>query len=132
MKQLFSIIIAMMFMTISAFAQQQQAQQQQLQIIKPIFTYAQIDLALKLMGKIELTGTEVDAFMEIRGIFYPALVKGANEKKQLTDKVTLDMNVKQADNVLAFLNRTKLIGAEVLTFKEFKDAIFAAAAALKK
>jgi hypothetical protein len=132
MKQLFSIIIAMMIMTTSAFAQQQQAQQQQLQIIKPTFTYGQIDLALKLMTKIELTGTEVDAFLEIRGILYPALAKGANDKKQLTDKVTLDMNVKQADNVLAFLNRTKLIGAEVQTFKEFKDAIFAAAAALKK
>lgn len=132
MKKLFSIIIAMMIMTTSAFAQQQQAQQQQLQIIKPTFTYGQIDLALKLMTKIELTGTEVDAFLEIRGILYPALAKGANDKKQLTDKVTLDMNVKQADNVLAFLNRTKLIGAEVQTFKEFKDAIFAAAAALKK
>lgn len=132
MKHLFSLIIALMIMTTSAFAQQQQAQQQQLQIIKPTFTYAQVDLALKLMTKIELTGTEVDAFLEIRGILYPALVKGANDKKQLTDKVTLEMNVKQADNVLAFLNRTKLIGAEVQTFKEFKDAIFAAAAALKK
>ena len=133
MKHMFSIIICLLMISTSTFAQQQvQQQQQQLQIIKPTFSYAQVELALRLMGKIELTGTEVDAFLEIRGILYPAYAKGANEKKQVTDKVTIEMNVKQADNVLAFLNRTRLIGAEVQTFKEFKDAIFTAAGAFKK
>jgi hypothetical protein len=59
-------------------------------------------------------------------------VKGANEKKQLNDKITLDMNAKQAENVLSFLNRARLTGSEVQTFKEFKDAIFTAAAVLRK
>jgi hypothetical protein len=107
-------------------------QQQQYPIIKPTFTYGQLDLALRLMEKIELNGSEVDAFLEIKSIFYPVLVKGANEKKQLNDKITLDMNAKQAENVLAFLNRARLTGSEVQTFKEFKDAIFTAAAVLRK
>jgi hypothetical protein len=42
------------------------------------------------------------------------------------------MNAKQAENVLAFLNRARLTGSEVQTFKEFKDAIFTAAAVLRK
>jgi len=128
MKHLFSVIVTLLFITGISFAQQQQ----QYPIIKPTFTYGQLDLALRLMEKIELNGAEVDAFLEIKGLFYPVLVKGANEKKQLNDKVTLDMNAKQADNVLAFLNRARLTGAEVQTFKEFKDAIFAAAAVLRK
>ena len=129
MKYLFSVIVTLLFITGTTFAQQQQ---QQFPIIKPTFTYGQLDLALRLMEKIELNGAEVDAFLEIKGLFYPALVKGANEKKQLNDKITLDMNAKQADNVLAFLNRARLTGGEVQTFKEFKDAIFAAAAVLRK
>jgi hypothetical protein len=129
MKYLFSVLLTFLFITGTSFAQQQQ---QQYPIIKPTFTYGQLDLALRLMEKIELNGSEVEAFLEIKGIFYPVLVKGANEKKQLNDKITLDMNAKQADNVLAFLNRARLTGSEVQTFKEFKDAIFAAAAVLRK
>jgi len=128
MKYLFSFIVTLLLITGTTFAQQQQ----QYPVIKPTFTYGQIDLALRLMAKIELNGSEVDAFLEIKSALYPVLVKGANEKKQLNDKITLDMNAKQADNVIAFLNRARLNGSEVQTFKEFKDAIFAAAAVLKK
>lgn len=127
MKYLFSFIVTLLLFTGTTIAQQQQYP-----IIKPTFTYGQLDLALRLMEKIELNGSEVDAFLEIKSIFYPVLVKGANEKKQLNDKITLDMNAKQADNVLAFLNRARLTGSEVQTFKEFKDAIFTAAAVLRK
>ena len=98
MKYLFSFIVTLLLFTGTTIAQQQQ----QFPIIKPTFTYGQLDLALRLMEKIELNGSEVDAFLEIKGIFYPVLVKGANEKKQLNDKITLEMNAKQADNVLAF------------------------------
>lgn len=127
MKYLLSFITIMMMCSGTLFAQQQQ-----LQIIKPTMTYGQIDFALRLMERIELMGSEVDAFLEIKGIMYPALVKGANEKKQVNEKVTLEFNLKQADNILAFLNRARLTGAEVQTFKEFKDALFAAAASLRK
>lgn len=128
MKYLISFFVTLLLITGTTIAQQQQ----QYPIIKPTFTYAQLDLALKLMEKIELNGSEVDAFLEIKSLFYPELVKGANDKKQLNDKITLDMNAKQADNVLAFLNRSRLTGSEVQIFKEFKDAIFSAAAVLKK
>lgn len=128
MKYLVSFFVTLLLITGTTIAQQQQ----QYPIIKPTFTYAQLDLALKLMEKIELNGSEVDAFLEIKSLFYPELVKGANDKKQLNDKITLDMNAKQADNVLAFLNRSRLTGSEVQIFKEFKDAIFSAAAVLKK
>lgn len=128
MKYLVSFFVTLLLITGTTIAQQQQ----QYPIIKPTFTYAQLDLALKLMEKIELNGSEVDAFLEIKSLFYPVLVKGANDKKQLNDKITLDMNAKQADNVLAFLNRSRLTGSEVQIFKEFKDAIFSAAAVLKK
>lgn len=127
MKYLVSFFVTLLLITGTTIAQQQQ----QYLIIKPTFTYAQLDLALKLMEKIELNGSEVDAFLEIKSLFYPVLVKGANDKKQLNDKITLDMNTKQADNVLAFLNRSRLTGSEVQIFKEFKDAIFSAAAVLK-
>ena len=128
MKYLVSFFVTLLLITGTTIAQQQQ----QYPIIKPTFTYAQLDLALKLMEKIELNGSEVDAFLEIKSLFYPELVKGANDKKQLNDKITLDMNTKQADNVLAFLNISRLTGSEVQIFKEFKDAIFSAAAVLKK
>ena len=49
MKYLVSFFVTLLLITGTTIAQQQQ----QYPIIKPTFTYAQLDLALKLMDKIE-------------------------------------------------------------------------------
>lgn len=123
MKKLFSIIIAMMFVTMSMHAQQQQ----QVQTIKPSMPLSEIAFALQLMEGIELMGSEVDALVEIKSILLPPIIKANNEKKQPSEMVTLEFKIPQAQNLLAFLKRAKLNGSDVDRYKKFTDTIIASA-----
>jgi hypothetical protein len=132
MKKTLLMFFALLCISLPAFSQIQQQQQQQFPIIKPTLTYGQIQFALNLMSRIELMGSEVDAFIEIKGVMLPVLVKAEKEQKKLNEKTTLELNVKQADNVIAFMSRGKLQGIEADVYKEFKDALFIAAQSLRK
>lgn len=123
MKKLFSIIIAMMFVTMSMHAQQQQ----QVQTIKPSMPLSEIAFALQLMEGIELMGSEVDALVEIKSILLPPIIKANNDKKQASEMVTLEFKIPQAQNLLAFLKRAKLNGSDVDRYKKFTDTIIASA-----
>lgn len=123
MKHLFSLIIALMLVTMTMQAQQPQ----QVQTIKPSMPLSEIAFALKMLEGIELMGSEVDALVEIRSILLPPIIKANNEKKQASEVVTIEFKIPQAQNLLAFLKRAKLSGADVDRYKQFTDAIIASA-----
>ena len=79
------------------------------------------------MESIELMGSEVDALMDLRLILIPPIVKANNEKKQANEVVTLEFKIQQAQNLLAFLKRAKLNGADVERFKKITDIIISSA-----
>ena len=124
MKHLFSFIIALMIVTMSMQAQQQS---QQVQTIKPSMPLSEIAFALKMLEGIELMGSEVDALVEIKSILLPPIIKANNDKKQASEVVTIEFKIPQAQNLLAFLKRAKLSGADVDRYKQFTDAIIASA-----
>ena len=119
MKHLFSFIFTMMILTNGIVAQQQQ----QAQIIKPSMPLSEIAFSIQLLESIELMGSEVDALMDLRLILIPPIVKANNEKKQANEVVTLEFKIQQAQNLLAFLKRAKLNGADVERFKKITDII---------
>lgn len=123
MKHLFSLIIALMLVTMTMQAQQPQ----QVQTIKPSMPLSEIAFALKMLEGIELMGSEVDALVEIKSILLPPIIKANNEKKQASEVVTIEFKIPQAQNLLAFLKRAKLSGADVDRYKQFTDAIIASA-----
>ena len=99
------------------------AQQQNQQILKPVINYSEIEFCLQLLNNIELRGKEVDALMEIRSIMINELQKGIKEKKQLEDSAILMFTFSQAQNLLNFLQRATLTGAQVERYKRLADAI---------
>ena len=123
MKHLFSFIFTMMILTNGIVAQQQQ----QAQIIKPSMPLSEIAFSIQLLESIELMGSEVDALMDLRLILIPPIVKANNEKKQANEVVTLEFKIQQAQNLLAFLKRAKLNGADVERFKKITDIIISSA-----
>ena len=123
MKHLFSFIFTMMILTNGIVAQQQQ----QAQIIKPSMPLSENAFSIQLLESIELMGSEVDALMDLRLILIPPIVKANNEKKQANEVVTLEFKIQQAQNLLAFLKRAKLNGADVERFKKITDIIISSA-----
>jgi hypothetical protein len=123
MKHVFSIIVAVILFSTPIFAQQQQ----QVQTIKPTLVLSEIAFALQLLETIEMRGSEVDAMVAIKNVMVPPIVKANNEKKQGTEKVTLEFTIPQAQNLLTFLQRAKLTGASAERYKNFTDAIVASA-----
>ena len=113
----------MMILTNGIVAQQQQ----QAQIIKPSMPLSEIAFSIQLLESIELMGSEVDALMDLRLILIPPIVKANNEKKQANEVVTLEFKIQQAQNLLAFLKRAKLNGADVERFKKITDIIISSA-----
>lgn len=103
------------------------AQQQNQQILKPVIQYSEIDFCLQLLKNIELRGNEVDALLEVSSIMIIQLQKATKENKKPEESTTLEFTIKQAQNLLAFLQRAPLTGAVADRYKRFTDAIKASA-----
>jgi len=109
-----------------------QAQQQATQTIKPKLTLAEVEFTRIVLNSIEIRGNEVDAFMEVRGIFDKLLDAGSKDKKAGTDIVTAEMTYPQANNLLTLMQRAKMTGENADRFKKVTDTIVASAQTDKK
>jgi hypothetical protein len=105
------------------------AQAQQAKTIKPKMAVADADFVAKLMNTIDISGNEVDAFLEVRGVFIKVLEVAVKEKKLTSDVVTVEMTVPQAQNFVTLMQRTKLKGEEAGKFRELITMIVDAAKA---
>lgn len=118
-------LIALTFSTV-------QAQQQSAQIIKPKLTLAEVEFTRIVLNSIEIRGNEVDAFMEVRGIFDKLLETGTKDKKAGTDIVIVELSYPQANNLLTLMQRAKMTGENADRFKKVTDTIIASAQTDKK
>lgn len=108
------------------------AQQQQAQTIKPKMSLAEVEFTRLVLNTIEIRGNEVEAFMDVRGVFDKLLEAGQKDKKAGTDVVTVEMTYPQANNLLALMQRAKLTGENADRFKKVTDTIVASAQTDKK
>lgn len=99
------------------------AQQQNEQSLKPKLSVAEIGYCLQLMERVELSGEEVNAFLEVRTVFANLIEKAQADGKQPTDMIVAELSVPIAQNFLAFMRRTKLTGSEATQFQRIMNAI---------
>ena len=104
-------------------------QAQQVKTIKPKMAISDCDFVAQLLNTIEITGSEVDAFLEVRGVFVKELEGAVKDKKLTTDLVTVELTVPQAQNLVTLMQRAKLSGGGAEKFKELVTMIINAAKA---
>ena len=102
-------------------------QQQQQQTIKPSFPISEIIFIIQLLDKIELKGSEVDALLEVKSLLINPVVNAQKENKPITELLSIDFKVQQAQVLLGFLQRATLNGADAERYKRFIDTIIIAA-----
>ncbi len=88
-----------------------------------------VDFVAQLLNTIDITGSEVDAFLEVRGVFVKELEGAIKDKKLTTDLVTVELTVPQAQNLITLMQRAKLNGGGAEKFKELVTMIINAAKA---
>lgn len=131
-RKSFTLFFAALAMLIALAFTTVQAQQQVAQTIKPKLTLAEVEFTRIVLNSIEIRGNEVDAFMDVRGIFDKLLDAGAKDKKAGTDVVVVEMTYPQANNLLTLMQRAKMTGENADRFKKVTDTIVASAQADKK
>jgi hypothetical protein len=104
-------------------------QAQQVKTIKPKMAIADADFVAKLLNTIDISGNEVDAFLEVRGIFVKVLENAIKDKKLTSDIITVEMTIPQAQNFVTLMQRSKLKGEEADKFRQLITMIVDAAKA---
>jgi hypothetical protein len=101
-------------------------------VLKPTFIVSDVYIALQILDGIELTGNEVDAFLEVKKVMKSYLETAQNQKLKVNDEMKVEMPGHIAQNVLTFLSRSILKGNMAEQYKRFVDAIVDASKAEKK
>ncbi len=103
------------------------AQQQSQQIIKPTLTAGELVFAVNLLNTVELKGGEVEAFIQVKDALKPYLEKISKEKLQTGSNIELSLQIGTAQNILTFMERAKIAGADAERYKKIVDSFVAAA-----
>lgn len=131
MKIKFFAIIAVLFLAISGLYAQQ-GQQQQVPDLKVTFNAGDLVFAYQSLGTIELTGREVDAFVQVTDHFKPIIEKMNTDKTKLEDNINVTLPIGIAQNFLVFMERAKLTGVNAERFVRIKGEIVAKAQEVQK
>ena len=103
----------------SAFSQTQQ----QTKVLKPKMPISEIAFVATLLETVEIRGNEVDAFVDVKNVLMKIIDKATTEKKKAADETVLEINIAQAQNLLALLQRARLTGGDADRYKKFVDVI---------
>lgn len=95
--------------------------------LRPTMTLGDVLFAINVLNTVEIKGSEVDAFLEVKNALVQAVQKAQKEKKTETDQLTLEMNLVTANNFLMLLQRASIPGSAAERFQAVKQALFASA-----
>jgi hypothetical protein len=97
-------------------------------ILKPVFELADVIFALNAIGTVEIQGgTEVDAFLVCKKALTQIVESAQASGKKPNDKISADIQLPVAQNILTLLNRAKFTGAFAGNYKGFVDSLVASA-----
>ncbi|MGA2296165.1 MAG: hypothetical protein ABSG15_01275 [FCB group bacterium] len=125
MNKIFIIVLALVgLFTTNLIAQvQQQQQQAKTVILKPTFIVEDIVFVYQTLDNIEITGNEVEPFLEVKKVIQSGVQTAQTDKKQPTETIQMDISLPNAQNLITFLSRAKFSGRNAEQFKRFVDAI---------
>jgi hypothetical protein len=130
----FLAIVCFSFSTISVQAQAPQNAPAQLtppKMMKPKVFAVDLVFAYQMLGSIELRASEVDALLEVKNALKPYIEQIQKDNIPLTNAVTFELSTSIAYNMIQFLERGKLIGADAEKYKRFVEGLTEAAKAIK-
>jgi hypothetical protein len=82
------------------------------------------------LNNVELTGSEIDAFLNAKRFLQLTIKKAQDKNLQATDTISTELTIQNAQEILTFMQRGKITGANVEKYKRFVDSMVAAAKAI--
>ena len=130
-----SIIVLILLFGISFYfsysqGNQPQIPKQQEKKIKPTFVVEDVVFVFQTLNTIEIKGSEVDAFLEVKNLLQTTIQKIQSSSKNAEDKIEVEMPIPLAQDMISLLQRAKFTGVNAEKFKRFTDAIIASAKSL--
>lgn len=126
MKKLFILAIFFAFSFVG-FAQQQNLQQTETQILRPTVVVGDIAFIGQTLKTVEIKGSEVNAYLEVENEITRILTDLQQKKVKLNDSVQIDIPLNIAQNTLTFMDRATLTGQNAVIYKRFSEALVASA-----
>lgn len=132
MRKIFIAAILMFsFLTIqNSFAQVNNnllQQQQAMPVLEPEVIVGDLDFTLATLENVTITGNEVDAFIAVKSKLQEVLQTAVDGGKEAKDKITIEMKLSTANNLIGFMRRANIKGGNAERYKRVYDAIVAAA-----
>ncbi len=126
-------VIISLFLFVLAFASaySQLQQQQPAPKLKPTFHVEDLVFVYQTLETVDISGGEVDVFLEVRN-FLQSTIKSIQEaKKQAGDTYQTEIPLPLAQNMLSFLSRAKFSGRNAELYKRFVDSLVESSKALQ-
>ncbi len=101
-------------------------------VLKPTFIVGDVIFAYNILNTIEITGAEVEPFLECKNALKGIIDSATKENMKPTDNITADIPLVTAQNLSSFLSRGKFKGENAVNFKRFMDSMVKSAEAMKK
>ncbi len=125
---LVGIAVITAIVAITAIAQQQGDQPSpQNTILKPRMTLGDVLFTINVLNTVEIKGSEVEAFLDVKNVFVQAAQQAQKEKKSESDELTIEMNMLTANNFLMLFQRASIPGSAAERFQAVKQALYASA-----
>jgi len=124
-KMLYTTLLMLICITLSTFAQDNS--KKEMVIIKPKVIIGDLIFVYNVLNTIDISGQEVDAFLECRTFFKNIIETADKEKRKLEDEITVDMPLVIGQNLSVFLKRGKFKGEQADFYKRFMEALVASA-----
>ncbi len=126
----FVCVVVAAAVAVGAFAQQQAQSDQsspQNTILKPTMTLGDVLFAINVLNTVEIKGSEVEAFLDVKNVFVKAAQEAQKAKKTESDQVTIEMNLLTANNFMMLFQRASIPGSAAERFQAVKQALYASA-----
>lgn len=112
--------------TIQQSAQQPAAQQLGAQTLKPQMAVGDAAFVLNMLNQVNITGGEVDAFLEVKNVFATVLTQAQKDRKKEDDVIVVEMSYAAANNLLQLMQRATIPGSQAERIQGVKAALQAA------
>lgn len=122
MKKLFFSILLMVVMAIGVNLAQGGENQKPIKL-KPVFKFEEVVFAFNALNAVEITGVEVDKFIECRNTLGEPIKLAQQAGKKASDDVSIEMDINIAQSILNLLNRAKIAGGQADIYQRFVAAV---------
>ncbi|HPO63718.1 MAG TPA: hypothetical protein PK762_11620 [Candidatus Kapabacteria bacterium] len=120
MKKMLFYIALLLSLSFNVWSQQNQ---QQAVILKPVFVLEDVNFAVNVLNSIEITGTEVEVFLNCKNTLISYIQSAQKRNKTAKDTIHCELALTTAQSIANFLDRAKFSASQAEQFKRFIDAL---------